>query len=208
MHKDFTAIVLAGGKSHRMGREKALLPIGDKTIIDIIIDKLKPLFPEIILSTNKPNDFLFLKIKMVEDFYKNAGPLGGIHAGLVESQTEKNLVISCDLPLMETDLINFICNFDTDKKITVCKIGDYIEPTFGVYSKSIVDDLEILLNLHLQHGLDVKELSVHNLIDKVGAEIIDPTYLPFYNDDVFYNMNTFEDYLYVSRKLGLLNKIR
>lgn len=208
MHKDFTAIVLAGGKSHRMGREKALLPIGDKTIIEILIDKLKPLFPKIILSTNTPNDFLFLKIKMVEDFYKNAGPLGGIHAGLVESNTEKNFIISCDLPLMETDMINFICNFETDNKIKVCKIGDHIEPTFGVYSKSIVDDLEVLLNLHLQHGLDIKELSVQNLIDKVGAEIIDPTYLPFYNNDVFYNMNTFEDYLYVSRKLGLLNKIR
>ncbi len=207
MHKDFTAIVLAGGKSHRMGREKALLPIGDKTIIEILIEKLKPLFPEIILSTNTPNEFLFLKIKMVEDFYKNAGPLGGIHAGLLESNTEKNFIISCDLPLMETDLINFICNFETDKKIKVCKIGDNIEPTFGFYSKSIIDDLEVLLNLHLQQGLNTKELSVNNLIEKVGAEVIDPTYLPFYNDDLFYNMNTFEDYLYVSRKLGLLNKI-
>lgn len=208
MHKDFTAIVLVGGKSHRMGREKALLPIGNKTIIEILIEKLKPLFPEIILSTNTPNDFLFLKIKMVEDFYKNAGPLGGIHAGLLESNTEKNFIISCDLPLMETDLVNFICNFETEKKIKVCKIDDYIEPTFGVYSKSIVDDLEVLLNLHLQQGLNTKELSIHNLIEKVGAEIIDPTYLPFYNDDLFYNMNTFEDYLYVSRKLGFLNKIR
>lgn len=206
MYKDITAIILAGGKSKRMGKEKALLHIGEKTIIEILVDRLKSIFPKIILSTNNPESFTFLKIRMVEDFYKNVGPLGGIHAGLTESETEKNFIISCDLPLMSNEFINYICSYKTDKKIIVCKTGDYIEPTFGIYSKEIVEDLEVILNLNLQYGLQPKDISIQNAIEKIGAEIIDATKLPFYNEDAFYNMNTFEDYIYVTKKLGVPNK--
>jgi len=206
MYTDITAIILAGGKSKRMGKEKALLHIGEKTIIEILVERLKSLFPNIILSTNNPESFTFLKIRMVEDFYKNVGPLGGIHAGLTESETEKNFIISCDLPLMSTELIDYICNYKTDKKIIVCKTGDYIEPTFGIYSKEIVEELEVILNLNLQYGLQPKDISIQNAIEKIGAEIIDATKLPFYNEDAFYNMNTFEDYIYVTKKLGVPNK--
>ncbi len=206
MFKDITAIVLAGGKSKRMGKEKALLHIGEKTLIEIMIDKLKTLFPNIILSTNSPENFTFLKIRMVEDFYKNVGPLGGIHAGLTESNTEKNFIISCDLPLMSTEMIEYLCNFNSSKKIVVCKSGDYIEPTFGIYSREILEDIEVILNLNLQHGLQAKDISIQNAIEKIGADIIDATKLPFYNEDFFYNMNTFEDYIYVTKKLGVPNK--
>lgn len=202
MFNDITAIVLAGGKNKRMGQEKALLTIGNKSIIQILIEKLKMLFPKIVLSTNSPNKFVFLNIPMVEDFYKNMGPLSGIHAGLIESDTEKNFIIPCDLPLMNNELIEYMCNYKTDKKVVLCKVGDYIEPTFGIYSKDIVEDLEILLNLNLQHGRSQKEITIQNIIDKVEVEIIDPTTLPFYNEDIFYNMNSFDDYIYVTKKLG------
>lgn len=205
MFKDITAIILAGGKSKRMGKEKALLPIGNKSIIQVLVEKLKGLFPRIILSTNSPENFVFLNIRMVEDFYKNMGPLSGIHAGLIETETEKNFVISCDLPLMNTEMIEYICNYKSDKKIVVCKIGDFIEPTFGIYSKSIVDDIEVILNLNLQQGLSPRDISIQNVIEKLNAEIIDPSSLPFYNEDLFYNMNSFEDYIYVTKKLGLNN---
>jgi molybdopterin-guanine dinucleotide biosynthesis protein A len=206
MYKDITAIILAGGKSKRMGKEKALLHIGELTIIDVLVKKLQNRFNKIILSTNSPGSFSFLKIPMVEDYYKNVGPLGGIHAGLLESDTEKNFVISCDLPLMSDEMIDYICNYQSDKKIIICKVGDYIEPTFGIYSKSIVDEIEVILNLNLQYGLSPKDLSIHNAIEKIGAEIIDATKLPFYNEDIFYNMNTFEDYIYVTKRLGVPNR--
>jgi molybdopterin-guanine dinucleotide biosynthesis protein A len=205
MFKDITGIILAGGKSKRMGKEKALLPIGNKSIIQVLVEKLKELFPKVILSTNSPEHFVFLKIPMVEDFYKNMGPLSGIHAGLIETETEKNFIISCDLPLMNKEMIEYICNYKSDKKIVVCKVGDYIEPTFGIYSKSIVDDIEVILNLNLQQGLSPKDISIQNVIQKLDAEIVDPSSLPFYNEDLFYNMNSFEDYIYVTKKLGLTN---
>ncbi|MEJ5306641.1 MAG: molybdenum cofactor guanylyltransferase [Ignavibacteria bacterium] len=205
MFKDITAIVLAGGKSKRMGKEKALLPIGNKSIIQVLVEKLKELFPKVILSTNSPENFVFLHIPMVEDFYKNMGPLSGVHAGLIETETEKNFIISCDLPLMNKEMIEYICNYKSDKKIVVCKVGDYIEPTFGIYSKSIVDEIEVILNLNLQQGLSPRDISIQNVIEKLGAEIIDPSSLPFYNEDLFYNMNSFEDYIYVTKKLGLDN---
>lgn len=206
MYKDITAIILAGGKSKRMGKEKALLHIGDRTIIDVLVEKLKSRFPKIILSTNSPGSFAFLKIPMVEDFYKNVGPIGGIHAGLTESDTEKNFIISCDLPLMSEEMIDYICNYKSSSKIIVCKTGDYIEPAFGIYSKDIVEDIEVTLNLNLQYGLSPRDVSIQNIIEKIGAEIIDAAKLPFYNEDLFYNMNTFEDYIYVTKKLGVPDK--
>jgi len=203
MFKDITAIILAGGKSKRMGKEKALLPIGNKSIIQVLVEKLKELFPKVILSTNSPEHFVFLKIPMVEDFYKNMGPLSGIHAGLLETETEKNFIISCDLPLMNKEMIEYICNYKSEKKILVCKVGDYVEPTFGIFSKSIVDEIEVILNLSLQQGLSPKDISILNVIEKLGAEIIDPSSLTFYDEDLFYNMNSFEDYIYVTKKLSL-----
>jgi len=61
------------------------------------------------------------------------------------------------------------------------------------------------LNLNLQQGLSPKDISIQNVIQKLDAEIVDPSSLPFYNEDLFYNMNSFEDYIYVTKKLGLTN---
>ncbi len=206
MYKDITAIILAGGKSKRMGKEKALLHIGEKTIIEHLVDKLKTRFDKIILSTNTPESFTFLKIRMVEDYYKNAGPLGGIHAGLLESDSEKNFLISCNLPLMSLDMIDYICNYKSDKKIIICRTSDFVEPIFGIYSKDVLENIEITLNLSLQYGFTPKDITVQETNEKIGAEIIDATSLPFYNEDLFYRMNTFEDYIYVTKKLGVPNQ--
>src|SRR6266496_3170841 len=100
MYNDITGIILAGGKSSRMGTNKAFLRLGNKYVIEILADLMKNIFSKMILITNEPALYKFLKIDIYEDIYKNKGPLGGIHSGLVNSQTEKNFVLSCDIPFI------------------------------------------------------------------------------------------------------------
>ena len=80
MYNDITGIILSGGKSSRMGKNKSLLKIGDKTIIERMCDLMKSLFTEIILITNTPDDYSFLDLTVYKDVYKHKGPLAGIHS--------------------------------------------------------------------------------------------------------------------------------
>ncbi len=89
MYNDITGIILAGGKSKRMGINKALLKIGDKTIIERTAGLMQGLFNRVLLITNSPNEYMFLGLEIYEDIYKNIGPLAGIHSGLVYSNYRK-----------------------------------------------------------------------------------------------------------------------
>jgi len=80
-------IILAGGQSSRMGRDKALLELGEYTLIEYIVNKVKTFgFDEIILVTNQVEKYSFLDVKIVKDFFPGLGPLAGIHAGLFYSK--------------------------------------------------------------------------------------------------------------------------
>ena len=86
-----TGIILAGGKSSRMGTNKALLTINGKTVIERIVNQLDQIVDEIIVVTNQFHDYEFLQLPMVEDKWKGMGPLAGIQAGLKAATTERNL---------------------------------------------------------------------------------------------------------------------
>lgn len=187
MNKNITCIVLSGGKSSRMGENKALLKIEDKTIIEHTVELMKSIFTTVLLITNTPGEYEFLNIPIHEDIFKEKGPLAGIHSGLVNSSTETNFIISCDLPLMSKEVIEYILNFKTEKSITLCKADDYIQQLAGVYSKSLFPIIESILTTEKKH-------SVYSLLDKTDSEIIEIEELGFYKKDMFLNMNRPEDY--------------
>src|SRR3954453_3010010 len=109
------AIILSGGKSSRMGTNKALLKINEKTNIERIADTLKLSFNDIILVTNHPEDYQFLGLKMVSDYYPDKGPLAGVHAGLLSSTYDTNFIVACDMPFVSGELA----------EVLVQKCGDY-----------------------------------------------------------------------------------
>lgn len=190
MYSDITGIILAGGKSSRMGMNKSLLKIGGKTIIERIVDLMKSIFSEIIIITNSPNEYASLKLPMYEDIYKWKGPLAGIHSALTHSQTEKNFVISCDTPLMTKDMIEYIVNFQTQKPIVFCEAAGYHQPLVGIYKKEIMIEIENFLS-----GNDeTTDKSFHRFLKRVDAEIIHPGDLSIYNDEIFFNVNKKDDY--------------
>ncbi len=197
MNNNITGIILSGGTSSRMGMNKALLPLGKKKVIEHIADLMRSSFANIILITNTPDEYCFLDLPMYEDIFKVGGPLAGIHSGLENSKTENNFILSCDMPLMNNDIIKSIIEFKTVKPVTVCKSEGFIQHLAGRYSKSISQTAEKLLqqeeeNIKLINGKH--RAKVYSLLNKVGYETIEAEKLPGFHPRIFFNMNNKEDY--------------
>ena len=206
MYNDITGIILSGGKSKRMGANKSLLKVGSKTIIEIVQDKLSKLFKELLIVTNEPELYQFLNLKIYKDIFPGKGPLAGIHSGLVHSKTQKIFILSCDMPLITADMITTIINYKKDSFITVAKADGYIQQLCGVYDKCCLSEVGKLLEESLSSenrntNQEKRGCKVLQLIKGTDAEILDAKALPSYNKDLFFNMNTMDDFTYVKKKL-------
>ncbi len=189
MKKFGTAVILAGGKSARMGFDKQLLKINERRLMDSLVNKLKQEFSEIIIVTNKPEYYEGLSDKITSDIIAGKGPLSGIHAGLSMAASEFSYFIACDMPNISLEYISYMKESIKDIAPFACitRFGDWIEPFNALYSKA----LKIEIEKHLFSGNRsinslLKNLEVH-YISEEEARRFSP------NWDMFLNLNTKED---------------
>jgi molybdenum cofactor guanylyltransferase len=184
------AIILSGGKSSRMGKNKALLPFNDKTNIERIRDELQSLFDDIILVTNDPEPYEFLNLKSVSDEFPGKGPLAGIHAGLMASDYEENIVVACDMPFVSAELASTLVQNLKLFDAIIPVIGGKQHPLFAAYQKRIVPEIEACLT--------EDRLRVIHLLDKLNVRYLEENDLQAYSDgsleEIFFNMNVPEEY--------------
>lgn len=141
-----TAIVLAGGRSSRMGANKPMLPVAGKPLIQHVIDQLRPHFDEILVSCDSPSSYQFLGLPIVEDRIRGQGPLGGIGSALAVSSNDYNLVVACDMPALSIHLARKLLRAARGRAGAVPTTGkDKFEPLFAVYHKSVAQDALSLL---------------------------------------------------------------
>ncbi|RCK77536.1 MAG: Molybdopterin-guanine dinucleotide biosynthesis protein MobA [Ignavibacteriae bacterium] len=193
MYKDITGIILAGGKSRRMGEDKALIKILDLTAIEIVYEKLKSLFYEILVITNQPDKFSFLNVKAYEDVYRNIGPLAGIHSGLAHSSNKFNFFISCDMVLMKKEIIEFIVNRKFEKNIIVPRVYDTLQPLCAVYSKNCISTIESMIEANIRSN-QLELNSPLRLIEVMDTEIVEITQNQDNYFNPFFSMNDKKDY--------------
>jgi molybdenum cofactor guanylyltransferase len=150
MGNRISGVILAGGSNKRFGGiTKSNIVIGGKTIISRIIYTIDGLFDEIIIVTNKPEEFSeFLQYKIVEDLYLKAGPLGGIHAALKTSSEDAIFVFAGDMPFLDEKIIKDQINeFNrTEHDVLIPKVDQFIEPLHAIYRKTVLNDLEKFLS--------------------------------------------------------------
>ena len=103
-----SAVILAGGKSTRMGFDKQLLQVQGGTIVQHLIGRLECRFADIMVSSASPELYDPEKVRVIQDIYQDVGPLGGIHAALVSAKSEAVFVIACDMPYVEVSYIDFM----------------------------------------------------------------------------------------------------
>ena len=179
-----TSIILAGGKSSRLGQSKALQIIGGKSLIQWVVDRLAILSAEIIIATAHGETIpcsSTVRIKTVADIYPGKGPLAGIYSGLVASSNSQAIVVGCDTPFLSVGLLQYMTHIRSTFDAVVPRIKKKVEPLCAVYSKSCLAPIRGLL--------EQNELSISRLFNMVKARYIeeheinnfDPEHLSFFN---------------------------
>lgn len=176
---------MAGGKSSRMGTEKGLITFNGKTFITHIIDAINPLVNKIFIVTNS-NLYDHLPYEKIRDKVKEKGPLGGIYSGLAHSDTDLNLFLSCDIPLINKETINYLIETaQLNNNTSVITHANKIEPLCAIYSKKI--------NFIVYKLIQNNELSILKALNNFDSKLVDISHKDFYNEIYFTNINNKEE---------------
>jgi molybdopterin-guanine dinucleotide biosynthesis protein A len=150
MQNKMSGVILAGGANKRFGGiTKANVVVGGKTIISRMISAIGNIFEEIIIVTNKPEEFReYIQYLLVEDQYLKAGPLGGIHAALKTSSEDAIFVFAGDMPFLDGKIIIDQINEFNKRQydVLIPEVDQFIEPLHAIYRKSVLVDLERFLS--------------------------------------------------------------
>jgi molybdopterin-guanine dinucleotide biosynthesis protein A len=131
-------VIQAGGQSSRMGEDKGLVDLCGKPMIQNIIDRLYPFAGELIITTNRPDNYKRFGLQIFEDFYKDYGALAGLHTALSCASNEMVFVIACDLPFVNTSLFKFMKNLFEAKQVdlVIPRTEKGYEPFYAFYKRN------------------------------------------------------------------------
>lgn len=144
VHKNITAIILAGGKSSRMKTEKGLVPFNGKPLVQHVIDAVKKITDNILIVTANPA-YRQLGYPCFEDEIKEKGALGGIYTGLINSSSQKNIVVGCDMPFLSPAVLNGLIGNCKGFDVLLTIYKDKEEPLCSVYDKNCIPHFKNLI---------------------------------------------------------------
>ena len=187
MHeKDICAVILAGGKSSRMGSNKALLDFGGKPLIALLVDRIRPLTDQILISSNDTSCYKFLNIPVIPDHYQGHGPLAGLHAAMLWIDCTLYIAIACDLPNLQAPLLHKLISLAEGYDAAIPRTSDGLaHPLCAVYSRTCLPALEDSLLKGTNRVLTVLESAL-------SIRWVEPNEGQFKDTDLA-NINTPED---------------
>ncbi|MCC6544871.1 MAG: molybdenum cofactor guanylyltransferase [Nitrospirae bacterium] len=185
-----TGVILTGGKSSRMGQDKALLTVGGVQLIRRIIDVYEKLFDEILVVTNKAGRHEGPGYREVTDIIPECGPLGGIYTGLSYAKYDRIFVASCDLPFIMDSTVRIVISEPVSYDIVVPDDGLRLHPLHAVYSRKCVPQMRKWLD----NGL-YNVTKFINEVEGLSVRKIQMSEITAGDQDFksFFNMNTQED---------------
>jgi len=196
---DTSCIILAGGKSVRLGYDKVLEKVGDKSLLEQVISRIDSLSRKIIIVTAEERTFPKLashsKLKIVSDIFPGKGSLGGIYTGLVTSDSLYNLVIAADMPFLNQPLLRYMIEVSDGFDFVLPRVNNLFEPLHAVYSKNCVAPAEFILKQGRKVIIELFNFVKVRYVEGEEVERFDPQHLSFFN------INTKED-LELARKIA------
>ena len=195
-------VILAGGKSRRFGEDKSKIKLGNKTLLEHVIDKVEKEFSELLIISNNQNfSFTSKKIFLVQDFIKGQlGPLIGVLSAMKWIELNKKnykwiATFPCDTPFFDIKIIEYLKtkSFETKKKLVFLKSAEKRHNIFGLWSLDLKEILENDINNNIR--------KVEIWADKIGSDIINIEKGKF---DSFLNINTKDDLEIAKKKLSYL----
>ena len=189
-----TVVILAGGKSSRMGCDKALLGFGNETLLEDLTRLTTSIFSETLIIASRSKNYQQLNLRgavVLNDFLENKGPLVGLYTGLAHSTHQTSCVLTCDMPLINAPLLRQLVAFWQEEYDAVCPEDSEgcLQPFPGIYRRSSRHFIRLLL--------DRGESAMRRLFDIL---VIRPLVLDQKESEALANMNTPEDYEQVSKK--------
>lgn len=178
-----SGVVLAGGRSSRMKFNKAFAQISGRPVINIILDKFRTLFDEILIISNDPELYTFLGIPVYTDIYPRMGPVAGIHSALYHCKHDSAFVMGCDVPFMNMDLVRMMISRLDGYDSVVPRLDNQLQPLAAVYNRSC---LPILTDC-----LETNRVKLVRIFDELNALEITRTEIEAFGvaEEMFLNVN-------------------
>jgi molybdopterin-guanine dinucleotide biosynthesis protein A len=201
-----TGLILAGGESRRMGRDKAFLPWGRTTLIEHLLERLRPVTDELIVAVNPARSrtggakdaqaFRRLQASVVVDCVPDAHALGGLYTGLRAASHALCFVCACDTPFLDPGLVRVLARQADGYDLVIPATGEGLQPLQAVYRKTVLPAVEELLRAGRRE--------VRALLPMVRARIVDfRSFAPLEPQALgFFNVNTPEGYATARRLAG------
>ncbi|MFB0536626.1 MAG: molybdenum cofactor guanylyltransferase [Anaerolineae bacterium] len=179
-----SGIVLAGGQSSRLGMDKSFVNVNGQSLIKQIVAKLARLSDDVIIVANSPEKYHHLEARLVGDIYPGKGALGGIYSGLKSAANTHSLVVACDMPFLDLNLLRYMILLARGHDVVIPRVGGFPEPLHAIYSKSCLEPIDRLL---ARGGLKIidffPEVRVR-YVEEGEVDIFDPQHLSFFNVNV------------------------
>ena len=187
LERDITGIILVGGKSRRMGQDKAFLKVGGIPIFERVLAVFRESFERILLVGDREERFSGYGLPVLPDIYPGSS-LGGLYTGLYHAETEYVLVSSCDLPFPSAGVIHYLCSLRDGFDAVVPANAHGYEPMFAVYSKRCLGPIKALL--------ESGDCCAYAYYPRINARYVSPGELAHLDPEgkAFLNINTPEEF--------------
>ncbi len=185
---NYTLAIIAGGKSSRMGTNKAFITFDGQMLIERIIERTQNLGQQTtMLITNTPDEYTHLNVPMFADVIPDSGSLGGIYSALYHSKTTHTIVIACDMPFVSADVLRLMQTHADNADVVVPTVEGYPQGLHAIYSKNCLEPIRA--------KIEAKRLQVIGFYEQVRVTYLDETALETVNSDglAFMNVNTPEE---------------
>ncbi|MDO5411054.1 MAG: molybdenum cofactor guanylyltransferase, partial [Lachnospiraceae bacterium] len=185
-----TAVLLAGGRSSRMGFDKQLLEKNHKRLSICLAEELLKAFREVLVVTNTPELYQELPVKTCSDIYPGQGPVSGMHSAFCHCGADRIFVMACDMPGFCAEYARYQAERMQKEQTEACVTmrGEKMEPFHGFYSRSLLKDMEARL---VQRKTSVFKLLQTHAVTRIDEEEMRRYVAP---EKLFCNLNTPQDY--------------
>ena len=193
-----TVCIQAGGQSSRMGEDKALKPFLGRPLIQRVINRLSPIADEVIVTTNRPDDYGFLGLRLVPDLKPGRGALGGLYTAIASAKNPIVAVVACDMPFASPVLLEagsrLLADAEREADVVIAKTEEGYEPLHALYRReSCLPAIEA--------AIAADQWKVIAWFPGVKVRIFTPDELGLYDPSglAFWNVNTPEEFAEAER---------
>ena len=182
-----SGIILAGGKSRRLGTDKAFLSLDGETLIERVLRTTRSLVSDVLIVANDHTRYANLGARLISDIYPGKASLGGIYSGLLAAENEQALVLGCDMPFLSTALLRHMLRLADASEVIIPRYGAYLEPLHAIYHKCCLDHMRRLIESNQLRISQAFCDATTRFVEDEEIERLDPDKLSFFN------INTPED---------------